>query len=122
MTNSGGEGVRINLADGSVLPDGVDLELDDEERRDQENEENQLHVDREDGDWDDLAAFAESVEDAAVRGELLGAIEGRGAFSRFQRVVHMHEDLLERWLTFRDDRRIGRARVSLDRAGYRARN
>jgi len=115
------QGVRIDLADGSVLPYGLELELDDDER-DEEDDKNFLHLDRDHGDWGDLAAFAATVEDESVRGELLDAIEGRGAFSRFRRVLDRHDELLERWYTFRDDRRIGRARVSLDLAGYRARN
>ena len=59
------------------------------------------------------------MEDTAVRKELLDAVEGRGAFSRSRRVIDQHDDLHDRWLTFRDDRRIVKARVTLDLAGYR---
>lgn len=65
-------------------------------------------------DWQDMEDFSRAegiAPDLADR--MRRAIEGKGAFRRFGDVVHEHESVLARWLTYRDDRRLGRARALL---------
>jgi hypothetical protein len=71
------------------------------------------------GGWEDMADFVDTVDDAALRARLDDAIRGRGAFSRFRRVIHEHPDELSEWLAFSDDRRWGRARLLLSLEGIR---
>lgn len=68
--------------------------------------------------WRDMAAFAQRQRDAALRGRLERAIEGRGAFGRFRDLVHA-ESLAEQWYAFATDRRLGRARDLLADEGIR---
>ena len=86
-------------------------------------------VDVEDGDWaylvqdgqeewQDMADFAATVEDARIRGMLEDAVHGKGAFSRFRRAVD-RADLWAAWHCFVDDRRWGRARQELADLGIR---
>lgn len=116
------EGIDVDVTTGDMIPAGLEFDrvADDEKENDDERPTVRIFADR--GDWGDLDAFAGAVEDESIRNELLEAIEGRGAFSRFRRVIERHDELLDRWLTFRDDRRIARARVTLELAGYRSRN
>jgi hypothetical protein len=44
---------------------------------------------------------------------LLDAIDGRGAFSRFRRVLDEHPETLPGWYAVRAERRAGRARAWL---------
>jgi hypothetical protein len=64
--------------------------------------------------WTDMADFIEEVPDAALREVLSDAIEGRGAFSRFRRVLDRHPELSVEWWKFSDDRHRGRAVQWLD--------
>lgn len=43
------------------------------------------------------AGFARSIEDGDARRDLLRALEGKGAFSRFQRALECHDGLREAW-------------------------
>jgi hypothetical protein len=70
--------------------------------------------------WEDMRDFAVEVEDEAVREQLLDAIDGRGAFSRFKRVLDRHDDLRARWYSYSAECRVGRARDWLAGAGYAA--
>lgn len=77
------------------------------------------HADSRDG-WHDMAEFAERQPDAALRGRLADAIEGKGAFGRFRHVVHQ-EGLGDRWNAFATDRQWGRTRDLLAVHGIRVR-
>lgn len=76
------------------------------------------HGDSRDG-WRDMADFAARQHETALREQLEGAIEGRGAFGRFRRLVH-EEGLADRWNAFVADRQWGRARAILADRGIRA--
>lgn len=70
--------------------------------------------------WADVQDFADSVDDEAIRDQLLDAIDGKGAFSRFRRVLDRHDDLRTRWYAYAAETRIGRAREWLAAEGYAA--
>ncbi len=70
--------------------------------------------------WEDMRDFAAAVEDDAVRERLLDAIDGRGAFSRFRRVLDRYDDLRARWHAYSAETRVGRAREWLAAEGYAA--
>jgi hypothetical protein len=69
----------------------------------------------------DMADFAATRTDPGLVGRLEIALDGRGAFGRFKRVLADWPDDREDWFAFSDDRRRGRARAWLADAGYRAR-
>ncbi len=48
--------------------------------------------------------FIGTVDDERLRERLSDAIDGRGAFSRFKRVLSDHDEERERWFTVRDAR------------------
>ena len=52
----------------------------------------------------DTADFVATVTDDRLREQLTDAIDGRGAFSRFKRVLSAHDEDRERWFAFRDER------------------
>ena len=70
--------------------------------------------------WEDMRDFAADVEDDKLRDQLLDAIDGRGAFSRFKRVLAQHDDLRVRWYAYSAETRAGRARDWLAAEGYAA--
>jgi Uncharacterised protein family (UPF0158) len=70
--------------------------------------------------WRDMRDFAVEQNDPALAELLLDAIDGRGAFSRFRRVLDRHPEQISAWRAFSDDRRVGRARSWLADAGYDA--
>lgn len=70
--------------------------------------------------WQDMRDFATDVEADTIRAQLLDAIDGRGAFSRFRRVLARHDALQARWHTFSAETRAGRARDWLAAEGYAA--
>jgi hypothetical protein len=50
---------------------------------------------------------------------LRDAVDGRGTFSRFRRELdRAGEDVRDRWLAFREERALGRARAWLAGEGY----
>lgn len=59
--------------------------------------------------WEEREALALSVQDRGMRDSLLHALEGRGAFSRFRRVLDREPALLEAWFRFHDARSQERA-------------
>lgn len=112
----------IDLTNGDVLPrfffeDGyVDDPIDLEEEPDR-----WLRVDREVFSreaWEDMADFADSVQDPMLRVRLQDALEGRGAFSRFRRVINENEKYDDLWMAFLQERQMGRAVRWLADAGY----
>jgi hypothetical protein len=70
--------------------------------------------------WQDMHEFATHVEDDTIRAQLLDAIDGRGAFSRFRRVLTHHDALRARWYAYSTETRFGRARDWLAAEGYAA--
>jgi hypothetical protein len=117
-------GGYLDLRTGDVLPDFIDdpgmvgddasVDLDEEPDR-------WLSLDRIGSrpGWVDMASFAAEVRDEPTRTRLESAIQGRGAFRRFRDEVEQ-AGLVDRWRTFSDDRRLGRAREYLSNRGVRA--
>lgn len=60
--------------------------------------------------WCFMRDFAEDVADEEIRGRLLHAIQGSGAFGRFKHVLSFHPDLRESWFRFRDEQLLECAR------------
>ena len=54
-----------------------------------------------------MAEFAESVSDPQLEELLQVAIQGRGAFGRFKRVLSDHPAERERWFALRNERMLG---------------
>jgi hypothetical protein len=70
--------------------------------------------------WQDMHDFATDVETGTIRAQLLDAIDGRGAFTRFRRVLARHDALQARWCAYSAETRAGRARDWLAAEGYAA--
>ena len=58
----------------------------------------------------DMADFTTKLTDPRVRGDLAAALEGKGAFRRFQAALDRHETYRVHWRVFSTERRTGRAR------------
>lgn len=66
----------------------------------------------------DMRDFAE-LQSGLLQARLLDAIEGRGAFSRFRRVLdHADQSVATEWTAFSEERSLGRARAWLATEGY----
>jgi len=65
-----------------------------------------------------MQAFIATLADPGQADRLEIAIQGQGAFRRFKDVLGRWPGELERWYTFSDERRLGRARAWLADAGY----
>jgi hypothetical protein len=70
--------------------------------------------------WQDMHDFATGVPDAHLKEQLLDAIDGKGAFGRFKRVLDRRDGLWPAWNTYSTEARCGRARAWLHNAGYDA--
>jgi hypothetical protein len=68
-----------------------------------------------------MADFAAMRTDPGLVNRLEVALDGRGAFGRFKRVLADWREHRQDWFAFSDDRRRGRARAWLADAGYRER-
>jgi hypothetical protein len=68
--------------------------------------------------WRDMQDFAYCLDDDDIREQLLDAIDGRGAFSRFKRALDRHDGLRTSWHAYSTEARTGRARAWLNDAGY----
>jgi hypothetical protein len=68
----------------------------------------------------DMADFTAELTDERVRGDLSAALEGKGAFRRFQDALNRHEAYRVHWRVFSTERRSGRARAWLADQGYDA--
>jgi hypothetical protein len=68
----------------------------------------------------DMADFTAELTDERVRGALSAALEGKGAFRRFQDALNRHESYRVYWRVFSTERRCGRARAWLADQGYDA--
>uniref|UniRef100_Q021F0 Uncharacterized protein n=1 Tax=Solibacter usitatus (strain Ellin6076) TaxID=234267 RepID=Q021F0_SOLUE len=57
---------------------------------------------REVNEWSIMEEFSESVKSSRIRGELLNAIQGAGAFRYFRDTIKRHR-MEQDWYAFRDD-------------------
>jgi hypothetical protein len=64
-----------------------------------------------------MERFAATVEEAHVADRLADALSGKGAFSRFRRVLDQHPDVRERWFAAQRDVLGTRAREWLSSVG-----
>ena len=69
--------------------------------------------------WQDMSDFAGDLEDGELGERLLDAIDGKGAFGRFRRILDDEDEARDAWRVFKEQRQLGRARAWLDRHGYR---
>ena len=69
----------------------------------------------------DVADFTAELTDPRVRGDLVAALDGKGAFRRFQGALHRHDTYRVHWRVFSTERLAGRARAWLAEQGYDAR-
>ena len=67
-----------------------------------------------------MADFTAELTDPRVRGDLAAALEGKGAFRRFQAALNRHDTYWVHWRVFSTERRSGRARAWLADQGYDA--
>ena len=70
--------------------------------------------------YQDMVDFTASLSDAAARNDLTHALDGRGAFRRFQSTLDRHEQHRVHWRVLSTERRAGRAREWLAEQGYDA--
>jgi hypothetical protein len=70
--------------------------------------------------WHDMHDFATGLADAHLQEQLLDAIDDRGAFGRFTRILDRHDDLWPVWNTHSTEARRDRARSWHRQAGYDA--
>jgi hypothetical protein len=68
--------------------------------------------------WQDMSDFTQTLADAALRAQFEEVISGRGAFSRFRRLLDRHDELLSSWRIYENERAVGRARAWLSDAGF----
>lgn len=69
--------------------------------------------------YGDMRDFIATVTDEALAARLEGAIRGKGAFRRFRDLLYADGFWWDVWSTFRDERRLARARWWLAEAGLR---
>lgn len=117
-----GEGGAIDLRDGSVWPMSV-IDHRDEIGEPLDIADSDAWLDVDTGGsrpaYRDMEAFIDTVTDPNTSERLWIAIDGTGAFGRFRRVLDRDDELHTRWYGFSEERRLGRARAWLTRAGYR---
>jgi Uncharacterised protein family (UPF0158) len=70
--------------------------------------------------WQDMADYVASLADGPAATDLSQAIDGRGAFRRFQKALDKYSDLRVHWRVHSSEVRTGRARAWLADAGYDA--
>lgn len=64
--------------------------------------------------YQDMVAFAESLEDKNLKEKLWIALDGRGAFRRFKDVLLGYPEKREEWFEFQDERLERRVREWLE--------
>jgi len=67
-----------------------------------------------------MQRFVATIQQPALASRLTAALDGSGAFRRFQTELSRHDDEYTRWHRFRDDARLGRARSWLADHGYQS--
>lgn len=70
--------------------------------------------------YQDMVDFAGTVTETRAHDDLLVALEGRGAFRRFQAALDLHDTYRVHWRVLATERRAGRARAWLAEQGYDA--
>ena len=70
--------------------------------------------------WRDMADFTRELTDLRTRADLEAALDGKGAFRRFQAALDRHETYRGHWRVVSTERLTGRARAWLARQGYDA--
>jgi len=119
-----GWGGVLDVETGSAWPEEVltDWPMEDDPPDPDDDPERYLSVPTEGSRaaWEDMRDFAAAVEDERVRERLLDAIDGKGAFSRFRRVLDQHERLASAWYSYSAEACVGRAREWLAGEGYDA--
>ncbi len=82
------------------------------EDEDEEESERLLWIPRLEGrrEYELMADFAASVDEADVREQFTIALDGRGAFGRFRQLVQRYPDLNDRWQRLRREWLLGEAR------------
>ena len=68
----------------------------------------------------DMADFTDELTDPRVRGDLVAALDGKGAFRLFQGALDRHDTYRVYWRVFSTERLAGRARAWLADQGYDA--
>jgi Uncharacterised protein family (UPF0158) len=113
-------GGYLELATGDVWPASVIEDGDMEDLDPDEIESDRwLNVPGDGRDaWRDMASFADQVPDAQARDDLRVAVDGKGAFRRFQGALDRHEAYRVDWRVWSSERRMGRAREWLADEGY----
>ena len=113
-------GGYLELASGAVWPASVVEDGDMEDLDPDELESDRwLYVPGDGRDaWRDMASFADQVPDARAREDLMVAVDGKGAFRRFQAPLDRHESNRVDWRVWSSERRMGRAREWLADKGY----
>lgn len=116
-------GALLDPRTGETVPAAIaygdDAGYRDEEHDEEYDVDDWLLIVDDANDRHDLAAFVDTLpQDSDIRHRLARAIQGRGAFRRFNDIVHK-VDLHGRWTAFREDRQWGRARELLDEHGLR---
>jgi hypothetical protein len=53
-------------------------------------------------EWEIMRRFCYTIEDESLRGELLNAIHGSGAFRMFKDVIYRH-DIEKEWFSFKEE-------------------
>ena len=113
-------GGRLDLTSGEVWPETVltDAWADDEDELD---DERWLFVEPIGSRpaYRDMTDFIATRSNPDLSARLEIAVDGRGAFGRFRRVVDDWPQDREAWIEFSEDRRRGRARAWLAGQGYR---
>jgi hypothetical protein len=70
--------------------------------------------------WEDMRTSPPTSRSTPSVPSCFDAIDGRGAFSRFRRILARHDDLRARWYAYSAETRAGRARDWLAAEGYAA--
>jgi len=70
--------------------------------------------------YHDMVDFTAELTDPRVHADLTAALDGKGAFRRFQAALDRHDTYRVHWRVFSTERRAGRARAWLADQGYDA--
>jgi len=113
-------GGSINLDTGETWQNDMLDSIDEDDRPDFEDSDLWLGVPSFGGRsaYRDMEDFISTVTDSHLADRLAIAIEGSGAFGRFKGVLRHTPGAEDDWYEFSNERRFGRARAWLVRAGY----
>lgn len=114
----------LDVRTGECEPSYHDSDLDDgdlSEERDGDPDWLFVHIQGSHDAYADMTAFASTVADESLATRLFDALDGRGAFRRFRRVLDdAPEPENTRWRALSEERSPGRARAWLPAPGYAA--